>query len=132
MENEEQNNLETFGAKYLTEEQIAEIKDEIEKDDFLEHLEAFVSKVRGYLIQNNTMDVRMRKIFALLASLSRINKDETLMKNQFIAPAFVYHPFVILGLLTEVGVYDPSNIRVETGNNPLNPFKIRDAHKNEA
>ncbi|MCR5079120.1 MAG: hypothetical protein K6B65_04320 [Bacilli bacterium] len=123
--------LEQAEKQYLTDEQKDEIEQHFLRKDFASHMEDTVETIRKYLIENKTMDAKMRKVFSLYSALKRLNQDEELLENRMLSPGFIYYPFVMLGIFQEVGVRDIVGMRI----NDIDPYNVawfKDNHKNEA
>lgn len=124
--------MDTFETRYLTEEQIARIRDELDEEGQWENLEDVIKLIKSFLVENGTYDEKIKRIYSLLSSLKRLTKDDNLMRNNFLAPGMMYFPFAVLGLLVEVGVYDADHIRVESRRAFGNSFPFGEKHNNEA
>ena len=124
--------MDTFESKYLTDEQIARVRDELNEEGQWENLEDVIKLIKSFLVENNTYDEKIKRIYSLLSSLKRLTKDDNLMRNNFLAPGMMYFPFVVLGLLVEVGVYDADHIRVESKRAFGSSFPFGENHNNEA
>ena len=124
--------METFESKYLTDEQIARVRDELNEEGQWENLEDVIKLIKSFLVENGTYDEKIKRIYSLLSSLKRLTRDDNLMRNNFLAPGMMYFPFVVLGLLVEVGVYDADHIRVEIRRAFGNSFPFGENHNHGA